>query len=134
MAFSPTGGTGCISRYLPPLVVYGIIYYLSSRPAASLPDIAPDIVAHFIEYTIFGFFFVRMVLFDSGIAVKRILAAFPAAVLLAVLDEVHQYYVPTRHFEFKDILVDAIGILAGTALYIILIGKKKSNPEQPGKK
>jgi len=37
--------------------------------------------------------------------------------LLAVLDEVHQIYVPTRIFSMKDVLVDSTGIIAGLALY-----------------
>lgn len=112
-----------LSRFSPPILVYGAIYYFSSRPASSLPDIAPDYVSHFIEYAILGFFFMRMVLYDTKmteVTLRPVLFSLPVMVLLALLDEVHQYYVPTRHFELKDILVDTVGILVGVGLYLYI--------------
>jgi VanZ family protein len=115
-----------LSRFSPPLIVYGIIFFLSSRPASAFPKIAPDIVPHFIEYTALGYFFIRMVCFKSPVTVKPALLSLPPLLLLAFLDELHQYYVPTRHFQVKDLLVDSVGIAAGIVFFIYISGRARA--------
>lgn len=39
----------------------------------------------------------------------------------ALLDEIHQMFVPGRAFQLSDILLDAAGALAGIALYRLLV-------------
>ncbi|MCP5054586.1 MAG: VanZ family protein [bacterium] len=109
-----------LNRYCPPFLLYALIFYLSSRPASGFPDIMPDMVPHFVEYFFLSFFFIRMFCFRSPVDAQALMASAPALLVLAVLDEVHQYYVPSRHFEVKDILVDAAGIGAGILVFALL--------------
>lgn len=51
---------------------------------------------------------------------ERLILTVPATVMLAALDELHQYYVPGRAGVVTDVLIDSIGI-AGTTVIIILI-------------
>jgi VanZ family protein len=118
-----------LQRFLPPVVIYAVIFYLSSRPASTFPDILPDIVPHFLEYLVLGFFFIRAVLPESkrsGGAKKvmaKIVISGAILLILAFLDELHQYYVPTRYFQLKDILVDFLGSVTGMGLYLRTRGK-----------
>ena len=48
----------------------------------------------------------------------------------ALLDEIHQFFVPGRSFQLSDILTDTAGIITGTAIVIgiiILIKRKKAS-------
>ncbi|MCP4220208.1 MAG: VanZ family protein [bacterium] len=91
--------------------VYGLIYFLSSRQASTSPDIAPDYVPHFIEYFILAYAFGRI--FRPSMPWQALIPVFLMLVALAFLDELHQYYVPTRYFQLKDIIADSLGITAG---------------------
>ena len=56
----------------------------------------------------------------SGLQGFRMLSvAFSGALLIGVLDEWHQVYLPGRHPSWDDLLADAIGSLAGAALLIL---------------
>jgi VanZ family protein len=39
--------------------------------------------------------------------------------LYAFLDEVHQYFVPDRYFDFYDIVFDIVGIILGYFAYFL---------------
>ncbi len=91
------------------------IFFLSSRPASTFPDVVPDIIPHFIEYLVLAYFTLRA--FGQNTTRKQMILCTVLLLILAVLDEVHQYFVPTRFFELKDILVDLTGILTGMFLF-----------------
>jgi len=95
----------------PPLFLYAIITFLSSRPASSLPPFVPDILSHGIEYFVLAYLFFR--LFPEKPKTKTIIYGLLILFLLAFLDEFHQYFVPTRIFSVKDIMVDCMGIVLG---------------------
>ena len=70
--------------------------------------------AHFLEYLVLGislFWTVR----DPR---KRASFWIPWAVgaLYAVTDEVHQYFVPGRSCELRDVVIDACGVAVGVAI------------------
>ena len=70
--------------------------------------------AHFTEYLLLG---VSLFLTVQDLW-KRASFWIPWAVgtLYAVTDEVHQYFVPGRSCELRDVLIDACGVLAGVAI------------------
>lgn len=103
-------------KFLPPVIIYMVIFYLSSRPASTFPDVVPDIVPHFIEYLVLAYFTIRA--FGKNVTRKQIILCTVILLILAVLDELHQYYVPTRFFELKDILTDLTGSLTGMFLFL----------------
>ena len=45
---------------------------------------------------------------------------FAIAVLYAISDELHQYFVPGRSCELRDVLIDSAGALTGTLLYVLI--------------
>jgi len=98
----------------------------------SLQDIVRSF-AHFFEFTLLGITGCCAFRFTLNCR-KR--GAFWAVVMgwgYALTDEIHQIFVPGRTFQFKDIIVDWLGVLLGAALafavFLIIknIAKKKNN-------
>ena len=90
--------------------------------------------AHFTEYTILGGFLVPAVkewmAVDTTpvpVAMKRI-TAWLAGTLYAVTDEIHQFYVPGRSCELRDIGIDSCGVLAGVLVVSLLMRSKERRP------
>lgn len=80
--------------------------------------------AHFSIYLVFGMF---MYLFINEFDLKKIKPQYisvPIVFLYAVSDEIHQYFVPGRSCEFRDMMIDLSGAVIGTVL-IMLIRRKK---------
>ncbi len=80
--------------------------------------------AHFTEYTILGFFLVPAVKewmsADQAqmpdIAGRTHLISWLTGTLYAVTDEIHQYFVPGRSCELRDMGIDSCGVLAGVLI------------------
>ena len=43
------------------------------------------------------------------------------AVAVAVAKEVHDHYQPNNHWCWKDILADAVGVVLGTVVHLLLL-------------
>lgn len=91
-----------------------MIFVLSSQP--SLPDLGPnltelqDIAGHFVAYAGLAFWLARALRRTPG--VRHPLAwAVVLAMLYALSDELHQAFVPNRHADPFDILVDFLGVI-----------------------
>ena len=92
------------------------IVTLSSIPSLSVtksPVIGMDKIAHFTEYLVFAFLFVKMHN-DARTGVKRLLIL---ACIIPLLDELHQIPIPGRDFSFYDILADTWGFLVVIFVY-----------------
>ena len=80
--------------------------------------------AHFLEYLVLGislFWTVQDLRMRRGRvpdepAGRAVLAPWAVGALYAVTDEVHQYFVPGRSCELRDVLIDACGVAAGVAI------------------
>jgi VanZ family protein len=80
--------------------------------------------AHFLEYLVLGislFWTVRDLRMKhgrvlDGLAGRAVLVPWVVGVLYAVTDEVHQYFVPGRCCELRDVLIDACGVAAGVVI------------------
>lgn len=72
--------------------------------------------AHLTEYALLGFFTARaFAQFD-----KSPFLSLPTSIAYAITDEFHQAFVPGRAARFTDILIDSIGVIIGTLLYIFI--------------
>ena len=77
--------------------------------------------AHFTEYFILCVLYYKTL----SISVRKALAASAlAAVLYAVSDELHQYFVPGRAAKAADVLIDSAGVLLA-ALVLLIIRKHR---------
>ncbi len=88
--------------------------------------------AHFLEYA--GLAFLLYNAFYQTRTRKRLSPYLPyiSAVLYAVTDEVHQYFVEGRACRLFDVGIDALGAIVGMTVFFIIASyvAKKSCPEQ----
>lgn len=106
----------------PVLVYAGLIFSLSSL--SQFPETVPsffgfDMVAHFVEYYIFGWLLYRWFSAPDWVWGRRgvLLMTLLVGIGYAVGDEWHQSFVPGRDASFFDVLLDAAGIAVAAATY-----------------
>ncbi|HUG34474.1 MAG TPA: VanZ family protein [Anaerolineales bacterium] len=102
-------------RWLPALLIMGIIFWFSSLPSEQLPqfDWADRLIkksGHVLGYAILG----ASYWYALGMQAKHRWYAWLLAVAYAVTDEFHQSFVPGRGPSAWDILIfDNLGTLLG---------------------
>ena len=101
-----------VSRFAPPLLLMGVIFFLSAQPDLNSGlgtwDTILRKLAHMAEYAILAVLLVR--------ATGSYAWAFALAVGYAATDEVHQLFVRGRHGSPVDVAIDAAGALIGLAV------------------
>jgi VanZ family protein len=120
--------------FFPAALYYALVFYLSSKPLkAGLPIPSFDKWAHVFEFTLlglllsFGFFKT----FKMSLRIK-VLLTLAIGILLGILDEIHQYFVPGRHSDILDALADVVGIGLGILVYCYFDQKKKKASQEGG--
>lgn len=77
--------------------------------------------AHFSIYTVLGVLLMLYInTYDLDLQSKSLIS-FILGTTYAITDEVHQYFVPGRSCEFRDVCIDGSGVLLGIAIVIIYI-------------
>lgn len=114
------------SRWLPPILWAGIIFWLSSIPdlRSDLPTVWDFIlrkIGHVAEFGVLTLFILRAV---QPLNRQKILAAALSSLLYAISDEMHQRFIPGRDGAASDVIIDAIGI-ALAFLYATIKIKQK---------
>ena len=113
------------------IIIAIIIFYLSSLTFAPGPP--GGFPWQSIAYHFYAFLFLEAFLLISITKGKKkdlIFLAIITAIIYAVLDEIHQLFVPTRAFTISDILTDSAGILFATFIYSLrFLNIKKSTNE-----
>lgn len=103
-----------------------VIFWFSSLPGSQIPGRCGSL-GHFGEYAIFG----ALILLAVG-APERLLPAVALASAYGVTDELHQLFVPGRHADPVDWLVDTAGALAG-ALVLAWVWRRISAGDRDGR-
>lgn len=111
------------------MLIYLVIFLLSSQPAGSLPKHVPDFIPHFLEYFALALFFIQV--FPKPGRWSCLASALLALAVMGLLDEWHQLSVPGRFFSLLDWLYDMVGALAGLAALRIL-GKRLNKNSASG--
>ena len=104
----------------------GVVFTLTSIPKLHSPTndtLSIDKVAHFTVYMIFSFLFMKM--FDTKQYTQKLKLLSILAVLIPILDELHQIPIHGRDFSYYDILADFLGFL--TVIIYFKIKLKRSN-------
>ena len=120
-----------VSHHIPALLYAALIITLSSIPRADLPEIAllrADKLLHFAEYAVFAVLIYRSM--SDLFGVHRLALVFWVSsgitILFAAIDEFYQKYVPGRHSDAADLILD----IAGAVLILFLLWyrqKKRKN-------
>ncbi len=102
------------------LIIAIEIFLVSSLPGEDLTSKGINLssVYHMIAFFLFNFFLLIFLNKNKKINVKTILIALTISILYAILDEIHQSFVPLRNPSLNDILIDSIGIFTSTLIYI----------------
>lgn len=132
-------GTFFLIYWLPPIILAGIIFKLSSGivPKASdvyWQDFAIKKLAHIIIYGILAVLIFRA-LVASGVSRKNaVILAFLIATFYGGTDEIHQYFTQGRESRLRDVAFDGLGaafllffsvkILPGLPKEFVELGKK----------
>lgn len=96
-----------------------LIFNVSAMPTPpALPGGLSDHAGHFIAYSLLGALLLRALAGATWRGVTARTAAWAAALatLYGASDELHQAFVPMRHPEWSDLLVDATSASAAAAL------------------
>lgn len=97
-----------------------VIFYLSVMSTGGQPPFPHfDVLAHFMMY--FGLaVFLSWSLKASVLMTSRgvILLAFIMATFYGLMNEIIQIYIPERGFEYKDLLANAAGAIAGATIMV----------------
>lgn len=113
--------TNRLSLWAPVALYMMFIFWLSSISSPpDLPGGVSDKSAHVLLYSGLGALLVRARAggWRRPVTLGIAAAAVVMASLYGITDEIHQYFVPPREVEVRDILADAIGAsLAAGALY-----------------
>lgn len=77
--------------------------------------------AHFSAYAILGGFCYKALINVGKICKNKCFKiAMIISVMYAISDEIHQYFVPGRACQLRDVVIDSCGALFGIAMIIIL--------------
>jgi VanZ family protein len=122
------GSTGTHTRssplkvWMPPCGMAAIIFLLSSTPGVFFqkhPEVLNNIV-HLTEFGLLGFLLTRAVEHGRSLTnIGLLLWTTAICVTFGFLDEAHQFLVPERMFDLKDLFFDSVGAVAGAGSYII---------------
>jgi VanZ family protein len=108
-----------------PLVAYCIlIFYLSGLSQVPWATSYPGYLEHALEYLGLSILTARALNggLQSPFSTRTLAVAFLLCLGYAILDEVHQYFVPDRFADVTDVLSDAAG--AGLGLLGLRIGSR----------
>lgn len=105
-----------------------LIFSLSALSRPLPPQVTlPDWILHLVEYGILGALLADAlgVSFQFPSRFLLLLTVGLLGTLYGLSDEWHQSFVPPREASVRDLAVDAVGVLAGAALWMCL--KRKTN-------
>lgn len=104
------------------LFILGLMWHFSSLPGGTV-QIArfswTPIVYHFGIFFSFAFFLLAIITKKENKKIKIILAIL-VSLIISILDEIHQYFVPFRDASINDILIDMMGVLSLVLIYSLI--------------
>lgn len=116
-----------ILRMLPVLIFAVIIFIISSfeiaisggDPGEPTFDWLP--ILHIGEFGLFSLL-LMFAIYERFLTVKfQMFFTTLIGIAYGVGDEIHQYFVPTRWFDVKDIICDSVGVFGGIIGFFILL-------------
>ncbi len=106
-----------------------LIFYFSGRTGDDLATLFP-FIDNFDPGHIAAYYVLALLYFfalDKNRSPRPFLVTLTLCLLYGISDEIHQYYVPTRHPDIYDLGRDLLG--AGMALFTVYLIKKRRNTQ-----
>ncbi len=105
--------------YRAPVIAYAaLIFFMSSLPGDELPEMpfwSFDKILHSVEFGLFGILLYRAFRFPRPVS-KPYAATLAVGIPYALLDELHQLFVPGRYCDVFDFIMDVVGIVVFAAI------------------
>jgi len=102
------------------IIIAFIIFYLSTLTFSGKADFGWKAVAYHFYIFLFLAAFLLISITKGKLTSRLLIITIMISVFYAVLDEIHQIFVPSRSFAISDILIDSAGILFGSLIYSLL--------------
>ncbi|PJA96745.1 MAG: hypothetical protein CO129_04885 [Ignavibacteriales bacterium CG_4_9_14_3_um_filter_34_10] len=106
--------------YIPLALYWMILLAATSIPANSMPSFGiSDKFEHFAAYFVLSVLFsLTLFLQERNEYLKKYFNVYSISILLfyGIFDEVHQFFIPGRFFDWLDLLSNLIGIVSGVYL------------------
>jgi len=116
--------------WLPVLVFCLIIFIQSSFPATEhIPEFNfSDKLLHAAVYAVLGMLLYRALnaMHKRPSTASLVVLSILITALYGASDEIHQYFVPSRHAEFLDFVADAVGGIIGVMVAVVIFKNKPS--------
>ena len=109
-------------KLVPAILIAILIFYFSSLPnplppgppgPPSLVDI--NLILHLCEFA--GLSFFAAYGYFHKFNMKYVISF---TVVYAIMDEIHQYFVPNRYFDIFDVVIDIIGVVIGFLVFLLI--------------
>ncbi len=113
-------------KMIPVIVFTVIIFIISSLELKTIPGIPGIPKFSWNPYLHMGEFGLFSMLLMFGFPKIKPYILGLISITYGILDEIHQFFVPTRYFDVKDILFDVIGAILGIVLYLIVFYLNKT--------
>lgn len=101
---------------------------LSGKTTGAGISIMP-IVYHFCVFFLLNFFLLNVAINKDKIENKIFFLVLSISTIYAILDELHQYFVPLRGSSFGDVVIDFFGITISALIYLYIKNKTTSSTE-----
>ncbi len=98
---------------------------MSAEEIASLFNRQARKYAHAGVYLLLAFFTMKALQLSGIRGFKAVFLSLAICVVYAVIDEIHQLYVPGRGAEFSDIVIDTSGACLGILIYLMFFLTRK---------
>ncbi len=82
-------------------------------------------IYHFSVFFLFCFFFLIAIKGKNKLKTKYIIITLIVSITHAILDEIHQIFVPLRDASIRDVLIDSLGIFSALLIHKHLDKKEK---------
>jgi VanZ family protein len=113
--------------YVPLLFWASLLVVLTSLPKLRPPSLGlemQDKLYHLLFYMVLGFLWARAVIqARRDRLISGLTRACFGASLFAILDELHQLFIPGRQCDLGDAIADIIGLILAILLYKILFNR-----------
>jgi hypothetical protein len=105
------------------IVIIATMFYFSSIPGSTLSfgSIWPSIIYHSGIFAGFAFFLMALMT-KKKINAKNIILTILISIIIAILDEIHQSFVPLRSPGLDDVALDLTGVILSISLYYLIKG------------
>jgi VanZ family protein len=125
-----------IGSWLPPVLWAALILSLSTLPEVYFgpPPSSEgrrihyylEVLVHIAQFCVFFLLVIRALRRSASRREARLLGyAFVSALVLSLLNESIQTLTPTRMFDYADMAMDALGVLVGVGLVLLLDARRE---------